>query len=50
MDKHTAEVATQVAEIVSKAGLTPLEVRLLFERIKENLTVGGYLPFEDDKK
>lgn len=48
MDKHTAEVATQVAEIVSKSGLTPLEIELMFRDIRGNLTIGGYKPFTQD--
>lgn len=50
MDKHTTEVATQVADIVSAAGLTPWEIRKLFDRVVEHMTVGGYRPFEDNKK
>lgn len=46
MDQHTAEVANQVAEIVSRAGLTQAEIEVLFNHIRHNLTIGGYRTFE----
>ncbi len=48
MDKHTTEIATQVADIVSKSGLTPFEIELMFRDIRGNLTIGGYRPFTPD--
>lgn len=44
--ENIKEISQKIADIVSTAGLTPVEIRSVFAEVQAHLIVGGCRPFD----